>query len=64
MHKEELTKTHDVFLESLFEKGSYTKLYSYTHLLNGFAVYAKGDEVHYIYCLINISMSCHRVSVV
>ncbi|KAK4489180.1 hypothetical protein RD792_004974, partial [Penstemon davidsonii] len=45
MYKERMTKEHDVFLESLLEQGSYIKLYSYTHLLNGFAIHAKEDKV-------------------
>ncbi|KAI3453452.1 hypothetical protein Pfo_010115 [Paulownia fortunei] len=45
MYKEKMTQEHDVFLKSLLEEGSYIKLYSYTHLLNGFAIYVKGEEV-------------------
>ncbi|KAL6545593.1 hypothetical protein OROGR_009467 [Orobanche gracilis] len=43
--REQMTHEHDIFLKSLLENSSYIKLYSYTHLLNGFAIYAKGDEV-------------------
>ncbi|XP_022881111.1 subtilisin-like protease SBT2.5 isoform X2 [Olea europaea var. sylvestris] len=44
-YKERMTREHDIFLESLLEKGSYIKLYSYTHLLNGFAIYSKDKKV-------------------
>ncbi|KAL0446429.1 UNVERIFIED_CONTAM: Subtilisin-like protease SBT2.5 [Sesamum latifolium] len=44
MYKKRMTEEHDVFLESVLEEGSYIKLYSYTHLLNGFAIYAKTEE--------------------
>ncbi|KAL9267825.1 Subtilisin-like protease SBT2.5-like protein [Drosera capensis] len=38
IHKERVSGEHDAFLESLLQTGSYEKLYSYTHLLNGFAI--------------------------
>ncbi|XP_047064046.1 subtilisin-like protease SBT2.5 [Lolium rigidum] len=43
-YKEMATSKHDVFLESFLPTGSYKKLYSYTHLLNGFAVHAKSEK--------------------
>ncbi|XP_020093709.1 subtilisin-like protease SBT2.5 [Ananas comosus] len=43
-YKEEVIIKHDIFLESLLPTGSYTKLYSYTHLLNGFALYTTSEE--------------------
>ncbi|CAA2974160.1 Chromodomain helicase hrp1 [Olea europaea subsp. europaea] len=46
-YKERMTREHDIFLESLLEKGSYIKLYSYTHLLNGFAIYSKDKKVKF-----------------
>ncbi|XP_024526147.1 subtilisin-like protease SBT2.5 [Selaginella moellendorffii] len=45
MHTASLRRNHDAFLESLLEEGSYEKLYSYTYLMNGFAVKLR-DEVH------------------
>ncbi|PIN09246.1 Tripeptidyl-peptidase II [Handroanthus impetiginosus] len=45
LYKEQMTQNHDVFLKSLLEDDSYIKLYSYTHLLNGFAIYAKTGKV-------------------
>ncbi|KAL6552402.1 hypothetical protein OROHE_007766 [Orobanche hederae] len=45
IYKEQMAHEHDIFLKSILENNSYIKLYSYTHLLNGFAIYAKGDEV-------------------
>ncbi|GAV92224.1 Peptidase_S8 domain-containing protein/Inhibitor_I9 domain-containing protein [Cephalotus follicularis] len=45
MYKERLRAGHDDLLESLLQKGSYTKLYSYTHLLNGFAIHSASEEV-------------------
>ncbi|KAJ4826548.1 hypothetical protein Tsubulata_039607 [Turnera subulata] len=44
-YKEKLVTDHDLLLESLLQKHTYTKLYSYTHLLNGFAIHVKTDEV-------------------
>lgn len=41
-----MTREHDLFIESLLGVGSYTKLYSYTHLLNGFAIHAHEEEVY------------------
>uniref|UniRef100_N1R005 Subtilisin-like protease n=1 Tax=Aegilops tauschii TaxID=37682 RepID=N1R005_AEGTA len=43
-YKEMATTKHDVFLESFLTVGSYKKLYSYTHLLNGFAVHANSEK--------------------
>ncbi|CAA2977806.1 subtilisin-like protease [Olea europaea subsp. europaea] len=40
-----MTRECDIFLESFLEKGSYIKLYSYTHLLNGFAIYLTDEKV-------------------
>ncbi|KAK6126599.1 hypothetical protein DH2020_039645 [Rehmannia glutinosa] len=34
-----LEKRHDMLLDMLFEEGTYKKLYSYRHLINGFAVH-------------------------
>jgi len=45
-YKEKIISRHDIFLESLLPSGSYTKLYSYTHLLNGFALHTSSEEVH------------------
>lgn len=44
-YKQIATTKHDIFLESFLPTGSYKKLYSYTHLLNGFALHAKSVEV-------------------
>ncbi|KAG1354371.1 putative Subtilisin-like protease SBT2.5 [Cocos nucifera] len=43
-YKEKVISRHDMFLESLLPTGSYTKLYSYTHLLNGFALRTASEE--------------------
>lgn len=40
-----LEKQHDTLLESLFEAGTYRKLYSYGHLINGFAVHMSPEQV-------------------
>ncbi|KAK6251037.1 hypothetical protein SCA6_005042 [Theobroma cacao] len=44
-YKEKISSSHTIFLESHLQKGSYTKLYSYTHLLNGFAVHVTSEKV-------------------
>ncbi|KAK1306090.1 Subtilisin-like protease SDD1 [Acorus calamus] len=36
---------HDLFLDSLLQRESYTKLYSYTHLLNGFAIHTSEEAI-------------------
>ncbi|KAL6903794.1 hypothetical protein ACP4OV_004607 [Aristida adscensionis] len=43
-YKEVATTKHDIFLDSFLPVGSYKKLYSYTHLLNGFAIHAESEE--------------------
>ncbi|OVA19814.1 Peptidase S8/S53 domain [Macleaya cordata] len=45
LYKESMINGHDLFLESHLPTGSYTKLYSYTHLLNGFALHVTSKEV-------------------
>ncbi|KAJ8451052.1 hypothetical protein Cgig2_026861 [Carnegiea gigantea] len=44
VHKEMIEREHDVFLKSLLGSSSYTKLYSYSHLLNGFAVHVTSEK--------------------
>ncbi|XP_051134700.1 subtilisin-like protease SBT2.5 [Andrographis paniculata] len=39
-----LEKKHDMFLDMLFEQGTYKKLYSYRHLINGFAVHVSPEQ--------------------
>ena len=40
-----LERKHDMILGMLFEEGSYKKLYSYKHLINGFAVHVSPEQV-------------------
>ncbi|KAL1568171.1 subtilisin-like protease SBT2.6 [Salvia divinorum] len=39
-----LEKRHDMLLGLLFDEGTYKKLYSYRHLLNGFAVHTSPEQ--------------------
>lgn len=39
-----LQKQHDALLDSLFEVGTYKKLYSYRHLINGFAIHMSPEQ--------------------
>ncbi|KAL4385255.1 hypothetical protein GQ457_15G029540 [Hibiscus cannabinus] len=39
-----LEKKHDMLLGMLFEHGSYKKLYSYKHLINGFSVHLSPEQ--------------------
>ncbi|KAL5149471.1 Subtilisin-like protease SBT2.6 [Glycine soja] len=39
-----LEKKHDMLLGLLFEEGTYQKLYSYRHLINGFAVHISPEQ--------------------
>lgn len=39
-----LEKKHDMLLGLLFQGGTYTKLYSYRHLINGFAVHVSPEQ--------------------
>ncbi|CAL9176938.1 unnamed protein product [Musa hybrid cultivar] len=39
-----LEKRHDSILDSLFEVGTYKKLYSYHHLINGFAIHMSPEQ--------------------
>ncbi|WOL06491.1 subtilisin-like protease SBT2.5 [Canna indica] len=40
-----LENKHDALLDSLFEVGTYKKLYSYHHLINGFAIHMSPEHV-------------------
>ncbi|XP_047330197.1 subtilisin-like protease SBT2.4 [Impatiens glandulifera] len=44
-HAEYLVNTHDHILHSTLDSGSYTKLYSFKHLINGFSVHTTPDQV-------------------
>ncbi|KAK1306307.1 hypothetical protein QJS10_CPA10g01017 [Acorus calamus] len=44
-YKESMAAKHDLFLDSLLQRESYTKLYSYTHLLNGFAIHTSEEAI-------------------
>ncbi|KAH6798964.1 subtilisin-like serine protease 3 [Perilla frutescens var. frutescens] len=39
-----LEKRHDMLLDMLFDQGTYKKLYSYRHLINGFAVHISPEQ--------------------
>ncbi|KAL5699502.1 hypothetical protein ACHQM5_030393 [Ranunculus cassubicifolius] len=43
-YSQHLEKKHDMLLALLFESGTYKKLYSYKHLLNGFAVHTSPEQ--------------------
>ncbi|MCL7024882.1 hypothetical protein MKW94_006612 [Papaver nudicaule] len=45
LYKESMISGHDLFLESHLPEGSYRKLYSYSHLQNGFAIHVSSHEV-------------------
>ena len=40
-----LEKRHDMLLGMLFDRGTYKKVYSYRHLINGFAVHITPEQV-------------------
>lgn len=40
-----LENKHDMLLGMLFDRGTYEKLYSYRHLINGFAVHISPEQV-------------------
>ncbi|CAD6238556.1 unnamed protein product [Miscanthus lutarioriparius] len=44
-YKRVATTKHDSFLDSFLPVGSYKKLYSYTHLINGFALHAESEKL-------------------
>ncbi|XP_048423759.1 subtilisin-like protease SBT2.6 isoform X1 [Pyrus x bretschneideri] len=43
-YAQHLESKHDMLLGMLFEEGSYQKLYSYQHLINGFAVHISHEQ--------------------
>lgn len=45
-----LENKHDMLLGMLFERGTYEKLYSYCHLINGFAVHTSPEQAEILRC--------------
>ncbi|KAL9361713.1 hypothetical protein Peur_044498 [Populus x canadensis] len=43
-YAQHLEQKHDMLLDSLFDRGTYKKLYSYKHLINGFAVHTSPEQ--------------------
>ncbi|XP_030544942.1 subtilisin-like protease SBT2.5 isoform X1 [Rhodamnia argentea] len=43
-YAEHLERKHDMLLGMLFDRGTYQKLYSYRHLINGFAVHISPEQ--------------------
>ncbi|XP_031262025.1 subtilisin-like protease SBT2.4 [Pistacia vera] len=43
-YAKKLVDSHDQFLQSTFETGSYNKLYSFKHIVNGFAVHTTASQ--------------------
>ncbi|PKI56684.1 subtilisin-like protease SBT2.5 [Punica granatum] len=43
-YAQHLEKKHDMLLGMLFDRGTYEKLYSYKHLINGFAVHLSPEQ--------------------
>ncbi|KAG5242884.1 PA-domain containing subtilase family protein [Salix suchowensis] len=43
-YAQHLEQKHDILLDSLFDRGTYKKLYSYKHLINGFAVHTSPEQ--------------------
>lgn len=52
-----LEKRHDMLLDMLFDRGTYKKLYSYRHLINGFAVHISPEQVTFGYTCLAFSFS-------
>lgn len=44
-HAKRLDESHDQLLQSTLETGSYSKLYSFKHIVNGFAVHTTSSQV-------------------
>ena len=44
-HAKHLVDSHDQFLQSTLESGSYNKLCSFKHIVNGFAVHTTPSQV-------------------
>ncbi|KAI5079743.1 hypothetical protein GOP47_0005222 [Adiantum capillus-veneris] len=44
-----LVSTHDTLLASTFSSGTYKKLYSYTHLVNGFSAFLTAQQADILY---------------
>ncbi|KAJ4834894.1 hypothetical protein Tsubulata_038793 [Turnera subulata] len=43
-YAQHLEKKHDMLLDMLFDRGTYKKLYSYRHLINGFSVHISPEQ--------------------
>lgn len=45
VHKRRLVESHDWLLQSTLEAGAYRKLYSFHHIVNGFALHTTPSQV-------------------
>lgn len=44
-YAKKLTESHDELLELSLDRGSYNKIYSFKHIVNGFAVHTTPSQV-------------------
>lgn len=51
-YAKKLVDSHDKFLQNNLEIGSYNKLYSFKHIVNGFAVHTTASQVTLIHSTI------------
>jgi hypothetical protein len=47
-HAKHLVDSHDQLLQSNLETGSYNKLYSFKHIVNGFSVHTSPSQVSFL----------------
>lgn len=52
VHAKHLIDSHDKILQSTLQTGSYNKLYSFKHIVNGFAVHTTSSQVLLLYTII------------
>lgn len=62
-HAKHLVDSHDQLLVSTLETGSYKRLYSFKHIVNGFAVHTTASQVPFNSFAI-FSLYCYKLVIV
>lgn len=57
-HAEKLVSSHDQLLQNTLQNGTYHKLYSFKHIVNGFAIHATPSQVGNQICVSRTKTNC------
>lgn len=55
-HAEQLVNSHDQLLQNTLDEGTYNKLYSFKHIVNGFSVHTTPSQVHILHLFVSLHL--------